>query len=296
MFPNSELLLTHWIAFSTVPLLPCVVLRNMKDVAWLSFWCTVSHAVSNGIVFIYCLVMVEDWRPDLIRFRVDLRTLPISLGIVIFSYTSQVFLPSIEGSMNNKQGFKKMMFWSHLAAAISKVTFAFFGFATFGLETQEVVTNNLPGHTLKVVVNVFLVSKALLSFPLPYFATIELLETTFFPSSGSKTLSSPPGSSLKTWEYFLRLSLICLMPMLAAVIPHFAILLALIGSFTGNMLSLVWPAYFHYVLRRHSLSIIRKALDVLIIMLGLFCSIIGIFFNAKALHNAFLGLETKPFE
>lgn len=48
-------------------------------------------------------------------------TFPITLGIVVFSYTSQIFLPTLEGNMRDKSKFQPMLDYSHIAAAAFKV-------------------------------------------------------------------------------------------------------------------------------------------------------------------------------
>jgi len=178
-----------------------------------------------------------------VQLRIDIWTFPISLGMVIFSYTSQIFLPSMEGNMVDRSSFGTMLDWTHLAAAVFKVGFSYIGFVTFGDNTQEVITNNLPDQALKTVVNLCLVAKALLSYPLPYFAAVELFESALFrgrPDTVFPSCYDPsPDSCLRWWAVILRLVVVVLTLLMAMFIPHFAILMGLIGSFTGNMLSLV---------------------------------------------------------
>ena len=68
------------------------------------------------------------------------------------------------------------------------------------LDTDEEVVNNLPGG-LKTIVNLILVVKALLSYPLPYYATCEILEKELFrgkPDTQFPTIWSVDGE-LKVW-------------------------------------------------------------------------------------------------
>lgn len=58
--------------------------------------------------------------------------------------------------------------------------FALLGFLTFGQATQEVITNNLPTRGFKGFINIILALKALLAYPLPYFAAANLIETSLF--------------------------------------------------------------------------------------------------------------------
>jgi len=318
VFPDLPLDLTAWIIVSAAALLPCAFLRSLRHVAWLSFWCTAAHMVINGIVIVYCFTWIADWHWKAVRFRIDIWEFLMSLGIVIFSYTSQIFLPSLEANLVDRRQFAPMLHWTHAAAAVFKVVFSFVGFVTFGGETKEVITNNLPNQTLKVIVNVFFIAKALLSYPLPYFAAADLIETAFFrgrpetlfpPCYNRPASTSMPagvdatatgGGTLKLWALVLRLGLVVATMLMAIYVPHFAILMSLIGSFTGNMLSLVWPAYFHLRIKSASISLIRRLADIIIVLFGLICSALGIYSSSNALINAFHdgdhGNATRPFQ
>ncbi|XP_035824923.1 vesicular GABA transporter-like [Aplysia californica] len=170
------------------------------------------------------------------------------------------------------------------------------GFLTWGFGTLEVVTNNLPSPSLKLIVNLILVCKALLSYPLPYFASVELIETALF--KGKPWTCFPPcmdeSRRLRWWALSLRLGLVLFTCAMAVSVPHFALLMGLIGSFTGTMLSLVWPCYFHLRLRWYSMSRLARLCDILIILLGFVCGIIGIYYSAHALSRAFRGLPPQP--
>lgn len=82
--------------------------------------------------------------------------------------------------MTDPSKFSWMLDWSHIAAAAFKSLFGYFCFLTFQDDTQQVITNNLHSAGFKGLVNIFLVLKALLSYPLPYYAACELLERSFF--------------------------------------------------------------------------------------------------------------------
>ena len=180
-----------------------------------------------------------------------------------------------------------------------------------------------------------LVIKALLSYPLPYFASVELLESTLFYTNpnmptpmgasetggASATITSAPSSpgphhqrpakgrsnsmhslstkplfsqltcydpdgDLKMWAVVSRIGLILFTLFLAIFIPHFAILMGLIGSITGTMLSLIWPCYFHLRLKSKSMKWYQRALDIAIIVFGLLITVTGIFYSSVALVKA----------
>uniref|UniRef100_A0A1I8F5H7 Aa_trans domain-containing protein n=1 Tax=Macrostomum lignano TaxID=282301 RepID=A0A1I8F5H7_9PLAT len=249
-------------------LLPCAALTSLRHVSWISFWNTVTHVIINCIIIVYCLTRAAHWQPQKVQFHVDINTFPISVGIIVFSYTSHIFLPTLESNLMDKSRFGLMMNWTHILSAIFKALFGYIGFVTFAEHTKEVITNNLASEPLKVTVNVALVVKALCSYPLPYFAAANFLESSLFSGWPLPSCWNSTGD-FKLWALLPRAALVLFTYVIAITVPHFALLCGLIGSFTGTMLSFVWPAYFHFSLKRHSVSCFVLGLDLLIIGNGL---------------------------
>lgn len=270
-------------------LIPLGLLKSLQMVSTLSFWCTMSHLVINAVILGYCVLEIGDWGWSKVKWSIDMENFPISLGVIVFSYTSQIFLPTLEGNMIDRSKFEWMLDWSHIAAAIFKSLFGYICFLTFQNDTQQVITNNLHSSGFKGFVNIFLVIKAILSYPLPYYAACELLERAFFrgkPKTRFPTIYELDGE-LKVWGYGFRVAVIVGTIMMACFIPHFSILMGFIGSFTGTMLSFIWPCYFHLKIKGHILDEKQKRWDYFIIGLGIFFGIIGIYDSGNALINAF---------
>ena len=283
----------------------------------MSFCNAVVHLIINAIILIYCLTKVRTWDFGKVEIKIDILSFPISLGIIVFSYTSQIFLPTMEGSMSDRTKFDSMLNITHLAAAVFKALFGYLGFLTWQEDTEEVITNNLPTKELKLLVNMILVVKAILSYPLPYFAAVELLESSLFitnetsegleshiekkrKNSASSNLDAKPlfltscynlEGDLTFWAICLRILLILFTLFLAIFIPHFAILMGLIGSITGTLLSLIWPCYFHLKLKGKTLKWHQIALDIIIIIFGIQISLVGIYYSSTALYKA---LNSEP--
>lgn len=294
-FALESMPLSAWISVSTIPLLFCAFLKTMRRVSWLSLWCSVAHMLINVIIIIYCLTLVKQWQPEAVRIQPDIWTVPISLGIIVFSYTSQIFLPTLEGKMVKRERFGCMMHWTHIAAALFKAGFSYIGYITWGESTQEVITNNLP-TVLKVIVNIILVAKALFSYPLPYFAAVEIIEHGFFGIQEKAIFPTcyRDNMSIKWWGIGLRMLLVLFIMIMAIFVPHFALLMGLIGSFTGTMLSFVWPCIFHLYLKWRVLPWYIKVWDFVIIFLGVLCGTMGIYYSFRALMLAFQGKSVIP--
>jgi vesicular inhibitory amino acid transporter len=122
-----------------------------------------AHVVINVMIMGYCLLQAATWGWSEVSLRINIVTFPISLGIIVFSYTSQIFLPALEGNMRDPSKFHCMLNWSHIAAAVFKSLFGYVGFLTWQADTKEVITNNLPTQGFKGVVNFIFVAKVSLS-------------------------------------------------------------------------------------------------------------------------------------
>lgn len=275
--------------FCGIFLIPLAFLKSIQAVSVLSFWCTMSHLFINFIILAYCLLEIGDWGWSKVRWTIDMESFPISLGVIVFSYTSQIFLPTLEGSMADPSKFNWMLDWSHIAAAAFKAVFGYVCFLTFQNDTQQVITNNLHSPSFKGLVNFCLVLKAILSYPLPYFAACELLERAFFrgkPKTFFPKIWELDGE-LKVWGLGWRIGVISFTILMACFIPHFSILMGFIGSFTGTMLSFIWPSYFHLKLKGHLLEQKDIAFNYFIIGLGFLFGFVGIYDSGNALVKAF---------
>uniref|UniRef100_A0A4W5M0J2 Vesicular inhibitory amino acid transporter n=1 Tax=Hucho hucho TaxID=62062 RepID=A0A4W5M0J2_9TELE len=287
-FPNLPVSQKAWSVVATAALLPCAFLKSLKAVSKFSLLCTIAHFVINILVIAYCLSRARDWAWDKVKFYIDVKKFPISIGIIVFSYTSQIFLPSLEGNMQRPKEFHCMMDWTHIGACVLKGLFALVAYLTWADATKEVITDNLPS-TIRAVVNLFLVAKALLSYPLPFFAAVEVLEKSFFQDGGRAIFPDcyGPGGRIKSWGLGLRCLLVVFTLIMAIFVPHFALLMGLTGSLTGAGLCFLLPALFHLKLMWRKLLWHHVFFDVAIFVIGGICSISGFIHSVEGLIEAF---------
>lgn len=287
-FPGFPVSQKAWSVVATAALLPCAFLKNLKAVSKFSLLCTLAHFVINILVIAYCLSRAREWAWEKVKFYIDVKKFPISIGIIVFSYTSQIFLPSLEGNMQKPSEFHCMMDWTHIAACVLKGLFALVAYLTWADATKEVITDNLPS-TIRAVVNLFLVSKALLSYPLPFFAAVEVLEKSLFQDGGRAFFPDcySPGGQLKSWGLGLRIALVVFTLLMAVFVPHFALLMGLTGSLTGAGLCFLLPSLFHLKLQWRNLMWHHVFFDVSIFLIGGICAISGFIHSIEGLIEAF---------
>ncbi|NXJ14982.1 VIAAT protein, partial [Odontophorus gujanensis] len=268
-----------WSVIAFVTLLPCAFIKTLKIVSKLSQLCSFVHFIIIFVVMTYCLTQIHQWSWAKFRLSLEFEEFLVSMGVIIFSYTSQIFLPTLEGNMKNPGEFRCMLNWTHFFAGVLKTTFALTAFLTWGEETREVVTDNLPSF-LQTLVNLCLLTKALLSYPLPFFAATEIVYVCISRVNCSNY--SSPLLALCVRSSFLLLTLL-----MAMFIPHFALLMGLTGSVTGAAMTFLLPSLFHLKLKWKKLSVFEKCADISVFILGFLCSIAGIICSIKGLLKVY---------
>ncbi|XP_069642217.1 vesicular inhibitory amino acid transporter-like [Haliaeetus albicilla] len=281
-FPYVPVTEKTWTVIAFVTLLPCVFIKTLKIVSKLSQLCSLVHFIVILVVMTYCLTQIHQWSWAKFRLSIEFEDFLVSVGVIIFSYTSQIFLPTLEGNMKNPGEFRCMLNWTHFFACVLKTTFALTAFLTWGEETKEVITDNLPSF-LQTLVNLCLLTKALLSYPLPFFAATEIVYACI--SRGNHSNYRSPLFALGVRGSFLVLTLL-----MAMFIPHFALLMGLTGSVTGAAMTFLLPSLFHLKLKWKKLSFLEKCADISVFILGFLCSLAGIVCSMKGLLEVFEGV------
>ncbi|KAF1376804.1 hypothetical protein PFLUV_G00215240 [Perca fluviatilis] len=264
-------------------LLPCLLLTDLRPVSTLSLLCSLAHILISLLVMLYCLSRASSWSWSTLSLSVDPENFLVSVGVIIFSYTSQIFLPPLEGSMEDRGQFNAMLGWTHGAACIMKTLFSLLAVLTWGAETSEVITDNLPSD-LRPLVNLCLLAKALLSYPLPFYSAAEILQTCLL---GDVPLNSKHvGRGVSRPALLVRTALLMTSYLLALLVPSFSLLMGLTGSVTGAAMTLILPCLFHLRLQWGRLTVRDQLIDVCILSLGVICSVSGVICSVKRLVGA----------
>ncbi|KAF6732223.1 Vesicular inhibitory amino acid transporter [Oryzias melastigma] len=267
---------------SLLLLLPCLLLTDLRPVSVLSLLCSLAHGLISLLVMLFCLSCASSWYWSSLSLSVDPENFLVSVGVIIFSYTSQIFLPSLEGSMKDRGQFNTMLGRTHGVACVMKTLFALMAVLTWGSETSEVITDNLPPN-LRPIVNMCLLAKALLSYPLPFYAAAEILQTCVLRDASNSSSSKHGGGGVSRPALMARCTLLLTSYLLALLVPRFSLLMGLTGSVTGAALTLILPCLFHLRLQWLRLTVRERLTDVCILSLGVVCSVSGVICSVKRL-------------
>ena len=121
----------------------------------------------------------------------------------------------------------------------------------------------------------------LASYPFPILIMVRSIEDALSPDCFLNRLPTA------VWFVSVRASLVLLTLVAAVLIPHFALMLAFVGSLTSATTCFVLPCLFHLRFKHGELRFYYKILGYCIISFGIAAAGFGIVFSGKALVKAY---------
>ena len=203
-----------------------------------------------------------------------LKTFGAAAGIIVVSYSSQPYMPAIEGSMKEPQKFTNVMSVTYVAVTFVKVAFGFIGYLTFTEDTDQVITNNLPDGGLHMCVNLLVLLLAATSYTIPVYTVFDILENIEFPFCKIDNPKETKDKISYAQALAARLCIVSFTLFVGVLIPHFGLYMALVGSFTGMCLAFIFPAIFHMKICYDRLQWYDFVIDTAVALFGLVGAII----------------------
>lgn len=193
-------------------------------------------------------------------------------------------LPSLEGSLKNPDSYRRSSCLSFIFNIIAKVGFAVCGYLTYLSKTDQEITSNVDQyHPLPTLLRIAVMFFAYFTIPLQSYVVFELIDSQFrrkFPIWENREY---------TWLCISRSLFMTLCLFVAVVIPDFSIVVSLIGSLRGSMISLVLPALFYVRLQTHEVSGVKKIACYVTAVFGTCAAFIGVFSSVMAIAVGFKG-------
>lgn len=238
----------------------------------------------------------------------NLHSMPIFFGLVTSSYEGIGTILPIESSMEgNRHNFTRFLFGAVIVLTMVLASFGVMGYLRFGEDVEQMINANIPsGSWLSIAVNICLCIGVLLTFPLMMYPVTDLAELYLFGKGrllGPRTESGDEISTdrdsllpkketeillpvaekvsdkVPTWKRNILRTLIVLLAGGLAVLlkDNFAYISAFVGALGSTMLAYILPCVFHLRLCWSHLPMCIKVKDIGIIILGLACSVTGVY-------------------
>lgn len=241
-FPDSFVSESVWIAVVSIAVLPCAGVRTMKHISWISLLTVIVAIVTSTCVLVYALAHYNQWKThELASFK--FKEMSIAMGIIVVTYSSQAYLPIIEKSMRYQGEFNAIMDFTYTLVTIIKFNYGILVFFCFREHTEQIMTLSIPHGTFRISLSLAVIMTALLFYVVPMFMLFEhQLNIPLFAELKDELsrCNKNPMPKLVFGFVFILLS-----TLVAIFVPHFGLLMAFVGSFTGTILVLTYPCLFH---------------------------------------------------
>ncbi|KAG9508934.1 Proton-coupled amino acid transporter 1 [Fragariocoptes setiger] len=120
-----------------------------------------------------------------------------------------------------------------------------FGYLRFGNDAQGSITLNLPANSdFYNVVRIMFTMSILLTYPLQFYVPNEIIWNWAKENLIEHDEKSPP-KKMVYYEYYCRTILVLITFILAVSVPELELLMGLVGSISGTMLSIILPPIIH---------------------------------------------------
>lgn len=231
----------YWSIISCVVVaIPFILVKSMKEVAWMSAMGALATAI---VVVIVIVVAAIDHKslPDVHHDSVIWAEFPIALSTISFSFGGNVVYPHVEASMKKPKDWNKVAFAGLTTCVALYFMTAVPGYYVYGDTVLSPVYNSISDGVPKIIAIVVMTFHVMTAAPI-------LL--TSFALDVEEMLNVTVERFGKVKEFFIRASIRILtmvfVGVIGAVIPHFDDLMSLIGSFANCALIYIFPIIFYF--------------------------------------------------
>lgn len=248
------ILLSGWMALN--------LLRTLKSLSVFSIMADFATLFAYVVVFWFDFEHFDNIEKGL--REESLSNLPFFMGIAMYCYEGAGMILSLESSVPSvRQNFKDIFSRSICVITVLYIVFGICGYMSFGHTTEQIITLNLPSGPIPGIVRFCLSFSLFFTFPVMMFPVVKMLDKKLH-------LQDKPLHSNA-----VRISLVLCAYIIICVVPNFSILMAFVGATCCTLLGFILPALFHLVIFQGELTINQKIWDFVILLVGVWGSIIS---------------------
>jgi len=251
------------------PLFLLTLVKDLSRFAVFSLFAQVSNLFAFTVVYWFDFQHLHLAQVHPKEFSIE--GFPYYFSVAIYCFEGAGMILSLEQSLATdvRSRFKDYFVTTIMAITTLYITFGAAGYLSYGPETKDIITLNLPttdGFNFALLVKACLCFSLFFTYPIMLFPVTSILE---------KKLSSVSTTSTPMFSMVLRLVIVTLTGLTVVKVPNFGQLMALVGASCCTLLAFIMPALCHLVLFRKENDRFGTTLDYTLIWLGVCGAVIG---------------------
>jgi len=256
----------QWLVFLLPPLFLLSLIKDLSKFAVFSLFAQVSNLFAFTVVYWFDFQHLHLAQVHPKEF--SLEGFPYYFSVAIYCFEGAGMILSLEQSLaaDLRMKFRDYFVTTIMAITTLYITFGAAGYLSYGPETKDIITLNLPnegGFNFAILVKICLCISLFFTYPIMLFPVFSILE---------KKLSISSNAALAK---FVRLAVVLSTGLIVLKVPNFGQLMALVGASCCTLLAFIMPALCHLVLFRKEEDKASKVLDYTLIVLGVSGALIG---------------------
>ncbi|KAG1465475.1 hypothetical protein G6F56_004878 [Rhizopus delemar] len=254
----------------TVVAIPFILVKSMKEVAWMSAMGALATVIVVIIVIVIACIDLQTI-PQAHHDSVIWNKFPIALSTISFSFGGNAVYPHVEASMKKPQQWPRAIAAGLTTCAILYLITAVPGYYVYGDQAQSPIYNSISDGVPKIIAIVVMTFHVMSATPI-------LL--TSFALDVEEMLNVTVERFGKIKEFLIRaiirILIMVFVGVIGAVVPHFGDLMSLIGAFANCGLIFIFPVLFYLKLTGiRNKPIYQLAWCALTVLLG----VVGLIFG-----------------
>ncbi len=235
---------TQWLFIIVPPTYFLTLIPDLANLAVFSIAAQAANVFAFAVVFWYDFANIHLASSEH-RKEFSLTGFPFFFSVAIYCFEGAGMILSLEQSVSEslRPSFPKYLVGTVISVTVLYASFGCFGFLSFGTETKDIITLNLPHDTgvdAALMVKACLCFSLFFTYPIMMFPVTTLLEERLCAADGK-----PP---VPYFGHLLRLGLVASTVITVLVVPKFSVLMALIGATCCTLLAFIMPGACHMVL------------------------------------------------
>ncbi|CAO3617967.1 unnamed protein product [Mucor hiemalis] len=219
--------------------IPFVMVKTMKEVAWMSAFGAAATVVVILIVMIVSGIDAKN-QTNVHHDPVIWDMFPIALSTISFSFGGNIIYPHVEASMKQPRDWPKVVGGGLSTCAVLYLIAAISGYVVYGDRVQSPAYDSIPDGPARIVCIVVITLHVLMAAP---------LLTTSFSLDIEEMCNITVERFGRVKEFLIRATIriliIVFIAVIACVVPHFGALMSLLGAFANCALIFIFPVVFY---------------------------------------------------